>query len=125
MIAGFVVVLAGLWLLALAGTSFILPERATQFLSGYASSARVHYLEQILRIIAGAGFVLHAAEMRYSQIFSIFGWILVITSTGLLLIPWQWHNRFAGWAVPFAVRHLKLYALGALILAAFIFYALI
>lgn len=123
--AGFVVTLAGLWLVWLAAMSALAPHKAARFLSGFASSARVHYLEQALRMVAGAGFIVFASQMRHPDVFRAFGWILVITSVGLLAMPWQWHQKFAGWAVPFATRHLKLYAFSAAVLAALIFYAML
>lgn len=123
--AGIVVILAGLWLLGLAVTSALAPQAAARFLSGFASSARAHYLEQALRITGGAGFLLYAQQMRFTTVFEVFGWVLVITSLGLLAMPWRLHARFAQWAVPLAIRHLKFYALGAALLAAFIFYAML
>lgn len=124
-LAGLIVMLAAVWLTGLALISFIAPQTASRFLSGFASSARAHYFEQVLRIIAGAGFILFAGEMRFTAFFLVFGWVLVVTSVGLLAVPWQLHNRFAQWAVPLATRHLKLYALGAALLAAFTFYAML
>lgn len=125
LVAGAVVMLTGLWLVGLAAMSAFAPKKAARFLSGFASSAGAHYLEQALRIVAGAGFILFATEMRFTDAFRLFGWVLVITSTGLLVIPWQWHQRFATWAVPFATRNLKLYAAGAALLAVVIFYAML
>jgi hypothetical protein len=58
--------------------------------------------------------------MWFPDLFKVFGWILVMTTVGLLLIPWQWHHRFGKWAIPFAIRHLRLFALGASMLAVLI-----
>lgn len=123
--AGIVVLLAGLWLVGLAFISAFAPQTAARFLSGFAATARAHVLEQILRIIAGAGFVVFAAEMRFAQFFHVFGWVLILTSAGLLIIPWRIHNRFAQKVVPLAIRHLKVYAAGAALLALVIFYAML
>ena len=124
-IAGGVVALAVLWLIGVAALSVFAPQKAARFLSGFASSARAHFLEQALRIIAGAGFILFASEMRYTDVFRAFGWILVVTSVLMLIMPWQWHQRFAGWVVPVVTRNLKLYGLGALMLAGLIIYAML
>lgn len=124
-ISGAIVVLSGAWLVFLAILSMRAPQKAARLLSGFASSARAHYLEQALRLIAGAGFLGFAEHMAFADAFRVFGWVLLITSALLLLVPWQWHNRFAQWVVPFAARHLKLYGLAAAALAAAIFYALL
>jgi len=122
-LAGIAVAASGLWLIGLAASLFLIPARAARFLTGFASSARAHYTEQVLRLIAGAAFVTFAAEMRFSRLFQVFGWALLLTASGLILIPWQWHNRFGEWAIPVALRHIKLYALGAFMLGAFTIYA--
>ncbi len=122
-LAGIVVMASGLWLVGLAASIVVIPARAARFLTGFASSARAHYTEQVLRLIAGSAIVVFAAEMRFPDLFRVFGWLVVLTTSVLLLIPWQWHHRFGEWAIPLAIRHIKLYALGAFVLGAFILYA--
>jgi len=122
-LAGILVALTALWLIGLGGAMLLAPERAARFLSAFASSARAHYTEQVLRLIAGAALVIFAPEMRFPEPFRIFGWILALTAVGLLLVPWRWHHRFGQWAIPLAIRHIKLYALAALGLGAFVLFA--
>ena len=121
--AGIVVLASGLWLIGLAASIAVIPSRAARFLTGFASSPRAHYTEQVLRLIAGAAFVIFSAEMRFPDLFRVFGWIVAGTASVLLLLPWQWHRRFGEWVIPRTIRHIKLYALGALVLGAFILYA--
>jgi hypothetical protein len=113
------VVLAALYLLGLGTAALLAPARATRFLSGFAGSARAHYLELAIRLVVGSALVAHAPDMRLPGLFSAFGWVLVITTAGLLALPWRWHQRFAQHAVPRATRHLWLVALVALALGAF------
>jgi hypothetical protein len=115
-----VVLLAALYLLTLALVSFLKPEKASGFLLGFASSASLHYLELFIRIVIGAAFVVRSPSMLFSEIFSIFGWVLIITSACLFLVPWQWHQKFAQKAVPQALRHLNLVATSSLTLGGFI-----
>lgn len=124
-IAGMIVVASGVWLLGLGIACLFVPQQAGRFLSGFASNARVHVLEQALRLVAGTGFVLFAPRMAFPWVFEILGWILIGTSVMLLLIPWRWHQRFARQVVPIAIRYIKLYALGALLFGFFVFYSLI
>ena len=114
------VVSAGLYLLALALLAFCKPQKAAKFLLGFASSASSHYVELGIRIMIGAGFIFRAPIMPFSAIFSFFGWILIITSTCLLAIPWQWHQRFAQRAVPQALCYLELVAISSFALGSFI-----
>ena len=114
MIALIVIVLAAVYLLVLAKLSLFTPEKASEFLSGHASSARLHYLELGIRLTVGAAFVIRARLMAFPEVFIIFGWVLIGTTACLLLIPWQWHRRIALKSVPYALRSLKLVAVSSL-----------
>ncbi len=100
----------------------IKPPLAERCLKSFASSARAHYTEQAARLIAGAAIVIFAPSMWYPDLFKVFGWLIIVTTLGLLLIPWQWHHKFGKWAIPLAIRHLKLYALCAFALGTLILY---
>lgn len=110
-----VVMLAGLYFVVLAGVAVIAPGRASRFLMGFADSVSTHYLELLLRLLIGAAFLHNAEKMPLSTVFVVFGWLLVVTTAGLLLLPWQWHRRFAVRAVPKAISKLGLIAASAMI----------
>lgn len=123
LLAAAVILLAGVYLVALAGVSFLAPERASHFLLGFAGSALAHYVELLVRLVVGGAFLLYAPHMPFSSAFVAFGWLLVITTAGLFVVPWRRHHHFAQRSVPHAIRHLKLVgsaslAFGAVILAA-------
>lgn len=123
LLAQAVVAMTAPYLLGLGLALLVVPERAAAFLSTFASTARAHYTELALRSIVGAGFILAAPTTRYPTVFLGFGWILVATTAGLLLIPWRWHHRFAQWAVPWALRWRRSYAVGSLILGGLVLHA--
>ncbi len=58
----------------------------------------------------------------FSNLFMAFGWVLVLTAAGPLLIPCRWHRQFGEWAIPLAIKHMKLFALSAFAPGAFILY---
>ena len=122
LLSGSVVVALGLCLIALAAMIVIRPLLAERFLERFASSARAHYSEQTSRLIAGVAIVTFSPSMWYPELFKYFGWLIIITAVGLFLVPWKWHHRFGTWAIPFAIRHLRLYALGAVALGTLILY---
>ena len=118
-----IVVATGAFFAALGGASLLAPSHASRFLLGFACSPSKHYAELGLRFLAGGAFVLSAPYVLLPAAFSLFGWVLVATTAGLLLIPWHWHHRFAQRAVPQALRFLPLvgvssFALGVLVLVA-------
>jgi len=117
------VVLLGVYCLALGATSLFRPASAKRFLLGVAGSPMTHYTELVARLAAGGALVTHAPRMAFPAAFSFFGYLLLVTTAFLFLVPWRWHRHFAQQAVPRAVRHLGLLgvaslALGATILAA-------
>jgi hypothetical protein len=122
LLARIVVILFGLFLIGLAGLVFAKPMHAENFFSSFASSARTHYVEQILRLLIGASLIVLSPTMWHSGVFRLIGWAIVIPSVVLLLIPWQWHHRFGERVLPMLVRHMRLYAVGLLSFGALILF---
>jgi len=126
MVAAAVIVAgAGIFLVLLAAATVFARRRAERFLAAFAGSARAHIIEQVARMIVGGGLVVYAPRMRIPVVFEVLGWLLIVTSACLLLIPWRWHHRFGGWAIPLVIRHMKLYGLGACALGVLILVAMI
>jgi len=113
-LASIPIVLAGLYLVGLAVLALAAPRAAERFLAMHASTAVAHVVELLLRLTVGVALLLYAPRMSFPTVFTAFGWVLVATTLGLLLMPWQLHRRFARWSVPRAVRHLPLLAVGSL-----------
>ena|SRR5688572_3849019 len=123
LLSGVVVISFCLFLIGLAAVIATTPSLAERFLRSFASSALAHYTEQVLRLLVGAAIVNFASSMWYPELFKLFGWLIVVTAAGLLLIPWRWHNKFGSWVMPRVIRHMRLFALGAFALGAFILYS--
>jgi hypothetical protein len=118
-----IVLLAGLYLVCQGAVALLSPEHAARFLLGFAATARLHFCELALRGLAGGAFVLRAPHTRFGSAFAVAGWVLLLTTAALALVPWRWHRAFARRAVPYATSHLALVGaaslvLGALVLAA-------
>jgi len=84
----------------------------------------LHYLELAVRLVVGGAFVVSAPMLRYPLAFAAFGWIIVITTVGLMLVPWQWHRLLAQRTVPRALRFLPLLGLASLLLGGVVLFAL-
>ncbi len=118
--AGWVVAAAGLYFIALGVLCFLRPEATSRFLSAFASTARVHFLELSLRILVGVALVIVAAEMNFAELFRGFGGLLVGTTVVLAMVPWRLHRRFASWVTPSVLRVLGLFGLASLGLGLFL-----
>ncbi len=110
------IVLTGLYLLGLGAAALVAPAKASRFLLGFASSLPIHFVELSLRLLVGAALVVYAPRMFLSGAFNLFGWVLLITTASLLLVPWRWHQRFAQFAVPRVIHHIALVGLASLVI---------
>jgi hypothetical protein len=124
LLAPAIVFLAGFFLVCLGATSLAAPGQARRFLLAFATSPGLHYLELALRFLVGGAFLAHAPAMRFSPAFTAFGWVLVLTTAMLVLIPWRWHQQFVQRSVPGALRFLPLLGLASLALGGFVVFAL-
>lgn len=118
-----IVVLVGLFQLGLAVVCFFLPKTTVSFLGAFANSAKAHYLEMALRLVAGGAFVISAPVMRFPTAFLIFGWAMVASTVVLLILPWRMHQQFAEkYAAP-VIGKARLMGVFALALGSIILYA--
>ncbi|MFY2764675.1 hypothetical protein [Arenimonas sp. MALMAid1274] len=114
LLAQLVVVKAALYLLGLGLVALARPAMARRFLRGFATARGLHFLEMGLRILVGLAFVHVAPLMQFSQVFLALGWLLIVTSAVLVLLPWDWHRRFAARSVPQALKFLPLIGVSSL-----------
>jgi|SRR5688572_23153478 hypothetical protein len=105
-----IVVVAGLYLIALAVVALARPALARRFLLGFAQSAGVHYAEMAARIIVGAALFIASPRMLFSQVFAWFGAALLVSSILLLCLPWTWHRALGERVLPRFVRYLGVVA---------------
>ncbi len=124
-VAKSIVVLAALFFLLLGVLAFIRPSRIHGFLLSFAGSALKHYAELLVRLLIGYSLLLVARESAYTGVLSGFGWLLIITTALMALIPWRVHHRFTHSAVPKALRFLPLMGLASLAIGAFLLWAMV
>jgi len=117
------VLLLAVYFLAFGAIALAAPAQAQGFLQGFAQSARAHRLELAIRILVGAALLIRAPLMLWPSAFSLFGALLLLTSSCLLLLPWRWHQRFARHTVPRALPYLAWIGMCSLILGAILLYA--
>ena len=125
LLAGAVVSLAGAYLLGLGVLAVAAPSRASRFLGGFAGSLRLHLLELLARLLVGVAFAGYASHTRLGGVFHAFGWILVVTTLGLAVMPWRWHRRIAETSVPAVVRFLPWMGGASVIAGALVLWAVV
>src|SRR5579872_2853866 len=113
-VTGAILVAFGLFLVGLTVVVFAKPAVAERFLMSFASSARAHYTEQVVRLLIGASLIIRSGVMWQPKVFWLVGWGIVLSSLLLILTPWQWHDRFGAEVRPMLIRYMKLFAVGLL-----------
>ena len=76
-VAGAILVAFGLFLVGLTAVVFVKPAVAERFFMSFASSARAHYTEQVIRLLIGASLVIRSAAMWQPKVFWFVGWAIV------------------------------------------------
>lgn len=119
-----------LWLFALGLIFFevlviVAKPKPIRFLNTFVKTPWYHFLEQTLRLVVGTALVIHAPNMKFSEFFGGFGWVIIITSLMLLGLPWRWHRSFAQKVIPSVIKLIHLYGLSCLALGIFIIYSLL
>jgi len=122
---GAILVAFGLFLVGLTVVVFAKPSVAERFFTSFASSARAHYTEQVVRLLIGASLIIHSAAMWQQKFFWFVGWAIVFSSLVLILTPWQWHHRFGEKVLPIVIRRMKLFAIGLLAFGVLLIYAVL
>jgi len=121
-VAGAILVAFGLFLVGLTVVVFVKPAVAECFFMSFASSARIHYTEQIIRLLIGALLIIRSGAMWQPKVFWLVGWAIVVSSLVLILTPWQWHDRLGEEVRPMLIRHMKLFAVGLLAFGVLLIY---
>jgi hypothetical protein len=117
-IAKAIVVVVAIFFLMLGIVALVQPQIARGFLLGFASNALKHYAELLARILVGGSLLLIARNSAYPTVLSAFGWLLIVTTAFMALVPWRFHHRFTQSAVPKALRFLPLIGISSLAIGA-------
>src|SRR5579863_7880284 len=124
-VAGAILVAFGFFLFGLTVVVFAKPAVAERFFMSFASSARTHYTEQIVRLLIGASLIIRSGAMWQPKVFWLVGWAIVLSSLVLIFNPWPWHDRFGEAVRPMLIRHMKLFAVGLLAFGVLLIYSLV
>jgi hypothetical protein len=71
------------------------PHRARRTLQKAGSTNFINYAEITLRMIPALAFIFYAEESRFPVFFSVFGWVMLVTSLVLYFVPRKLHHEFS------------------------------
>ena len=125
-VAQWLVILSGIWLIAVSILMFVSPQTALRHLSKMASTNFINYLEITLRMIWGIALVQYAKFSQFPEVLRSFGLLVVITSAVLFFIPRKWHARYAvWWSNKLAPPFVRIASSLSLVLGVFLIYSVV
>ncbi len=95
LIAKWIVILFGLFLIAAGFLMLFAPEKARATLRKAGSTNFINYAELITRMIPAVGLILYAPFSRYPLVFQVLGWFMLVTSIILCFIPRKLHHNYS------------------------------
>jgi hypothetical protein len=61
-----------------------------------------------LLVATCSALVISAPRMRSGGVVAVFGWMVILTSLVLAVVPWRLHQRFAAFAMPHVFPRLRI-----------------
>ena len=97
LIAKFIVILFGVFLIGVGLLMFLAPKKAREYLKKAGSTNFINYAEITIRMIPAAGLVIYSDFSKYPEIFKLLGWFMIATSIILYFVPRSVHHKYALW----------------------------
>ena len=94
-IAKWVVIFFGLFIIFIGFIMLVKPKKARTTLRKAGSTNFINYAEITIRLIPATALILHSDFSKYPEAFKIFGWIMLITSLVLYIVPRKFHHKFS------------------------------
>ena len=111
-----ILVAVAIFFLLLGSAALIRPNHASRFLLGFAGSAPRHYAELGARFVVGGAMLVVAPHSIHSVALTAFGWLLIVTTAVMAIVPWHVHRRFTEVSVPKALRFLPMIGMTSVVL---------
>jgi uncharacterized membrane protein YfcA len=126
LLAKYVVILFGVFIISIGILMLFLPEKALAILRKAGSNNLINYTEITIRLIPAIALVVYAPYSRSPQILKLFGWFMIATSLVLYFIPRKYHHAYSmKWAEILKPMHVRLIAPLAFIFGAVLIYSVV
>jgi hypothetical protein len=94
-IAKWTVILFGLFIISVGFLMLFAPKKARETLRKAGSTNFINYGEITLRMIPAIGLIIYADYSKYPDVFKLFGWFMLGTSTILYFVPRRLHHAYS------------------------------
>lgn len=97
LIAKFIVILFGVYLIAVGFLMLLNPKKAREYLRMAGSTNIINYAELTIRMIPASALILYGEISKYPVVFEVLGWFMIATSIVLYFVPRKIHHNYALW----------------------------
>ncbi len=94
-LAKWTVIAFGIFIIFVGFLMLFKPKNVNQILRKMASTNLINYTEITLRLIPASAMIICSDFAKYSNIFELYGWIMLITTLVLFFIPRTIHHNFS------------------------------
>ena len=94
-IAKWIVIFFGIFIIFIGFVMLINPTKARNTLRKAGSTNLINYAEITMRLIPAIALILCSELSKFPLAFKIFGWIMLITSLILYVVPRKTHHQFS------------------------------
>lgn len=94
-IAKWIVIFFGSFMIFIGFIMLTNPKKARETLRKAGSTNFINYTEITMRLIPAIALILYSDVSKYPETFKIFGWIMLITSLVLYVVPRKIHHQFS------------------------------
>ena len=94
-LAKWVVIFFGIFIIIIGFVMLINPTKARNTLRKAGSTNFINYAEITLRLIPAIALILCSELSKFPLAFKVFGWIMLITSLILYVVPRKIHHQFS------------------------------
>lgn len=94
-VSKWIVILFGAYIIVVGFVMLFKPEKARSTLRKAGSTNLINYSEITIRLVPAIALILYASYAKVPIAFTLFGWIMVITSVILYMVPRRLHHQFS------------------------------
>jgi uncharacterized membrane protein YfcA len=94
-IAKWVVLSFGIFIIFAGFVMLFAPKKARATLQKAGSTNFINYAEITIRLLPATALIVYSDFSKYPEAFFIFGWVMVITSLVLYIVPRKMHHSYS------------------------------
>lgn len=94
-IAKWIILLFGVFIIFIGFVMLFNPNKARTTLRKAGSTNIINYAEITIRLIPAIALIVYADFSKFPEAFEIFGWIMLLTSLVIYVIPRKMHHTFS------------------------------